>query len=185
MSGINEVKRAIDDYYKQILATVESRCRKFCSDMCIEAVKNRKTEPGAHNFTGNLLNSIVVCLYRDSKPRDAWYSSMVDGVTKAIRIKMRVRPHKKRYYFPTDYDGASGTKYSPPDIPISGRWGVDDAKDFFSSYKPSGDHLFDIVVAYTVEYADWIEQVRNTTGILRTKAFAERTGITYLKLVRK
>ena len=184
MSGIDHIKKGIKDYYKQILNTVEARCRKLCSQMCVEAVKNRRTAPGAPNFTGNLLNSIVICLYRESEPRDAWYSSMVDGVTKAIRIKMRERPRKKRYYFPVDYDGGKGTSYTPQPIPIEGRWGVDDAKAFFQSYRPPGGHIFDIVVAYTVEYSDWVENQRGTTGVLQTKAFAERAGITYLKLVR-
>ena len=44
--------------------------------------------------------------------------------------------------------------------------------------------LFDIVVAYPVEYASWVEKQRSTTGILQTYAYAERVGTTFLGLPR-
>ena len=49
----------------------------------------------------------------------------------------------------------------------------------------SGKNLFDIVVAYPVEYGNWVEMKRGTTGILRTYAHAEKVGVTYLKLEKK
>lgn len=178
----NGVNMTIAKYKQAILDEVESRCRKFCTDLCIQAVRERKTAPGAHDFTGNLITSIVVCLYRDGVARDAWYSAQYEK--KAIQIKMRHRPVKKRYYFPVDYSGEDGTTYTPAeDSPdVTGRYGVDDARAFFQQYKPMGRHLFDIVIAYPVEYANWVEMHRSTTGILQAYGWANRVGVNYLKL---
>lgn len=187
MAGTNTtiVREAIAGYRTKIFNEVESRCRKFCTELCQEAIKDRLNAPGAHDFTGNLITSIVVCLYKNGMAVDAWYASMY--LKKAIRIKMRHRPTKKRYYFVEDYSGEKGSTYTPPDDSpqVTGRFGVDDAKEFFQSYQPKGRNLFDIVVAYPVEYADWVESHRATTGILQTYAYAERVGVTYLKLPRK
>lgn len=186
MSGTNHriVHEALSLYRREIFHEIEKRCRKFCTDLCQEAIKDRQNADGAHDFTGNLITSIVVCLYQEGVALDAWYASMY--LKKAIRIKMRHRTRKRRYYFKEDYSGEKKTTYTPPaDGPqVSGRFGVDDAKEFFRSYKPSGHHLFDIVVAYPVEYAEWVETKRGTTGILRAYAYAEQVSITYLKLRR-
>ena len=45
--------------------------------------------------------------------------------------------------------------------------------------------MLDIVVAYPVEYGEWVEIKRSTTGIMQTYAHAEQVGVTYLKLIRK
>lgn len=187
MSGTNAqiIHNAIAKYRTDIFDEVETRCRKFCTELCQEAIRARKNAPGAHDFTGNLITSIVVCLYRDRIAQDAWYASMYEK--KAIRIKMRQRAVKKRYYFKTDYSGEQKTTYTPPDDSpqVNGRYGVDDAKEFFQSYRPKGKNLFDIVIAYPVEYAEWVEQHRATTGILRAYSFADNVGVTFLQLIRK
>lgn len=187
MSGTNSqiIRAAIAEYKTKIYEEVGNRCRKFCMDLCQEAIKDRRNTPGAHDFTGNLITSIVVCMYKDGVAQDAWYASMY--LQKAIRIKMRQRPVRKRYYFKQDYSGEAKTTYTPSeDSPkVSGRFGVDDAKEFFRSYRPPGKHLYDIVVAYPVEYAEWVEMHRSTTGILQTYAHAEQVGVQFLKLIRK
>ena len=177
MSATNQqiVRKGVDAYKKQIFDEVEKRCRKFCDALCQEAIVSRLTNERAHNFTGNLLNSIVVCLYRDKKPVYACYAA--DKVIKAIQVKMTSPKH---YHFKKDYDGAE-SNYSPT-IETNEGWGEEDARAFFQSYRPSGNNLFDIVVAYPTEYAEWVEIRRATTGILGTYAYAERMGVTWLKL---
>lgn len=174
--------RAIEDYKKKMFDTVEAQCRKYCAELCIQAISARKSAPGAHDFTGNLITSIVVCLYRDGVARDAWYSAQYER--KAIRIKMRQRPVKKRYFFPVDYSGDINATYTPPDDSpqVTGRYGVDDARAFFQQYKPRGKNLFDIVIAYPVEYAEWVEMHRSTTGIVKAYSWAGGVGVQYLKL---
>ena len=182
MSGTNAqiVRDAIAKYRTSIFNEVESRCRKFCTDLCQEAINARQNTDGSHNFTGNLLNSIVVCLYRDREPINAYYAAQY--VPKAIQVKMRARK-RKSYRFNPDYDGDKS--HYLPTVQTNGGWGEDDARDFFQNYTPKGKNLFDIVIAYPVEYANWIEIKRGTTGIMRAYSWSEQVSVQYLKLVRK
>ncbi len=156
---------------------MENELKKWCSRLLDAAIMARQRNPEAHNFTGNLLNSIVVCLYRNRKPVMAWYAA--DRVPKAIMPKMRKR-QRKRIFFKTDYDGEESAYL--PTVETNGGWGYEDAQEFFETYTPKGNYLFDIVVAYPVEYANWVQMHRATTGILNTWAYAERTGRTFLRL---
>lgn len=174
------IHNAIAEYRTKIFDEVENRCRKFCTDLCQEAIRARKNAPGAHNFTGNLINSIVVCLYRNREPINAYYAAQY--VPKAIQVKMRQRM-RKRYRFNPDYDGDKS--HYLPTVQTNGGWGEDDARHFFQDYVPKGKNLFDIVVAYPVEYGNWVEAQRSTTGILQAYSHAESVGVTYLKLIRK
>lgn len=178
MSGTNAqiVRNGIAAYRTRMFDEVEKRCRKFCTDLCQEAIKSRLTADGAHNFTGNLINSIVVCLYREHEPINAYYAAQY--VPKAIQVKMRQRT-RRRYSFKPDYDGDES--HYLPTIQTNGGWGEDDARRFFQQYIPQGKNLFDIVVAYPVEYANWIEINRGTTGIIQAYARAEQLGVHYLK----
>lgn len=182
MSATNKavIHKAFADYRKQILDEVEIRCRKFCTDLCQEAINARQNTEGAHNFTGNLLNSIVVCLYREREPINAYYAAQY--VPKAIQMKMRERK-RKSYRFNPDYDGDKS--HYLPTVQTNGGWGEDDARNFFQNYTPKGKNLFDIVIAYPVEYANWIEIKRGTTGIMRAYSWSEQVSVQYLKLVRK
>ena len=179
MDAINKAKvnSAIGNYWNEILNHVEGQCRTYCSQLCIEAVKARQSNPKAHNFTGNLLNSIVVCLYRQGRPVIAYFAARYTA--EAIQMKMKQRK-RRRYFFNPDYDGENSAYL--PTIQTNGGWGVDDAREFFNEYKPSGKNLFDIVVAYPVEYANWIEEQRQTTGIVNTYQYAENVGINFLKV---
>ena len=147
--------------------------------MCQEAIRARQESNGAHNFTGNLINSIVVCLYKNKEPINAYYAAQY--VPKAIQVKMRYRK-RKSYRFNPDYDGEKS--HYLPTVQTNGGWGEDDARRFFQSFVPGGKNLFDIVVAYPVEYGKWVEMKRGTTGILRTYEHAGQVGVTYLKLER-
>ena len=182
MPGTNAqiVHNAIANYRVAIFDAVEKRCRKFCTYLCQEAINARRNAEGAHNFTGNLLNSIVVCLYREKEPINAYYAAQY--VPKAIQVKMRKRT-RKHYRFNPDYDGDKS--HYLPEVQTNGGWGEDDARHFFQDYVPAGNNLFDIVVAYPVEYGKWVEQHRATTGILQSYAHAESVGVQYLKLIRK
>lgn len=181
MAGTNKqtLNQAFKDYRKYILDATEKELREWCYFLVNEAIKWRMRNPEAHNFTGNLLNSIVVCLYREKAPIVAFFSS--SQVPQAIHPKMSKRL-KRRYVFrPKDYDGASNSKYLP-EIETNRGWGRDDATKFFESYTPRGGNLFDIVVAYTVEYADWVNQQRGTTGIMQTWQEAKSTGMTFMEV---
>lgn len=138
--------------------------------------------PLAHDFTGNLLNSIVVCLYRERKPILAWYA--YESIDNAIAPKMTA---PKRYWFESDYQNTESAYHykSPAEVETDMGFGENDAKRFFMGYKPKGKNMFDIIVAYTTEYAEWVEMHRHTTGVLRAYENAGKIAITTLKLPRK
>lgn len=172
------INRAVDHYKNQvIIPKMEAELEKWCSHILDAAIMERQMNPNAHNFTGNLLNSIVVCLYRNRKPVMAWYAH--DRVPEAIMPKMKKRL-RKRVFFKRDYDGEPSAYL--PTVDTNGGWGYEDAQEFFESYTPNGNNLFDIVVAYTVEYANWVQIQRATTGILNTWNFVKRTGCTFMRL---
>lgn len=172
------IAKAVENYKNDvIIPAVEARLKSWCSQILDAAIMARQRNPNAHNFTGNLLNSIVVCLYKNREPVMAWYAH--DRVPEAIMPKMKKRL-RKRVFFKRDYD-CEESAYLPT-IDTNGGWGYDDAQEFFESYTPRGNNLFDVVVAYPVEYANWVQMERATTGILQSYQYTERTGMTFLKL---
>ena len=179
------IDKAFKGFEKQILSQTEERLKSWCYDLMVLAYKNRLSNPRAHDFTGNLINSIMVGLYRKGNPT---YVCIVGdrGVVKApITGKMRVRASQlgysaKMYRFKKDWSGRKSAYV--PTVNTDGGNGVRDASEFFRSYRPSGRNAFDVVVAYPVEYASWVEQERQTTGYLQTLADAKATGITFMEL---
>ena len=171
------VRQGIKAYKEEILKTVQFNAELFCDFLCEQAIKHRETAPGKHDFTGNLLNSIVVCLYKKNKPVYASYAA--ERVAKAIQVKMTA---PKKYSFKSDYEGAQS--YYNPTIKTDEGWGERDAAAFFRSYNPHNNSLFTIVVAYPVEYADWVEAMRATAGILNVYVEANNHGVQYLMLPR-
>ena len=132
------IQKAVENYKNQvIIPTMEAELKKWCSHILDAAIKARQKNPQAHNFTGNLLNSIVVCLYKNGRPIIAYFSS--DIVPEAIMPKMKKRL-RKRVFFKRDYDGEESAYL--PTIETNGGWGKDDAQEFFESYKPKGNNLF-------------------------------------------
>ena len=171
------INKAFKDFKKEIVEVTRAELNKWCWDILESAIRARENNPNAHDFTGNLLNSIVVCLYENGEPYVPYFAA--DLVPSAIRPKMKKRL-RKRVFFNPDYSGAKSAYL--PTIDTNGGWGRDDANKFFASYRPQGRNMFDIVVAYTVEYADWVDTQRKTTGFLETKKFALRTGVQFLQL---
>lgn len=172
------ITKAVEDYKNRvIIPTMEARLKSWCSQILDASLLARQRDPKAHNFTGNLLNSIVVCLYRNKEPVMAWFAS--DRVPEAIVPKMKKR-QRKRVFFSRDYDGTESAYL--PTVETNGGWGKDDAQNFFENYVPKGNNLFDVVIAYPVEYADWVQMHRATTGILNAYQYVERTGMRFMKL---
>lgn len=175
MSGISpqQAAKVVAAYKVAVMDEIEKRCKSYCDELCRRAIENRQEAPGKHNFTGNLITSIVTCVYREHKPVYACYAG--DSLPTPIQVKMTA---PRRYHFDYDYQGDSSNYKAT--VKTNEGWGQDDAVEFFQSYRPDGKHIFDIVVAYPVEYAQFIEDERHTTGILQTYADAKRLGVTYL-----
>lgn len=178
MSGIStQIHKAMEEFLLGIEKNLEKRCRFICEELLDEAIKNREESKGKHDFTGNFLNSIVVCLYKKGVPLVA-YSAAEKVGKKPIQRKMSAV--KKLYVFKKDYEEKKG-QYKPEQYTDMG-YGNVDAMLFFQHYRPKGGFLFDIVVAYPVEYASFIEIKRRTAGYFKTKEDAKNIAITYLTI---
>lgn len=177
MKGLD---KTFKNFEKQIMDVGRDRLKLWCKDLVKAAVKMRLEDPKAHNFTGNLLNSIVVCLYENSKPLEAFHAAEDGRVKSAIMPKMTARERPYSFFNSGDYEGNRSVYKA--EISTDGGWGIDDAKEFFLSFKPEGRNSFDVVVAYPVEYGNWVQMQRNTTGFLETLAYAEKTAIKFLEI---
>ena len=178
MSGINSmIKSAFSEFKSDIENSIEQNCKTFCEALVKKAIQERESAKGKHNITGNLINSIVVCLYKKSKPVIAYYSS--SSLPHPIARKMTTSHGK--YTFDKTWDGKDDYEFKPQRDTDEG-FGQEDAEEFFSSYRPNGNNMFDIVVAYPVEYADFIETTRGTAGFMRTLQYADEIGIKFLQI---
>lgn len=177
MRGLDAAFRRFE---KQIRDVGRQRIEKWCMDLVTTAVKMRLGDPKAHNFTGNLLNSIVVCMYENSSPYKAFYAADDGRVHNAIMPKMTARSRPYSFVKSGDYEGRPS--HYTATVETDRGWGIDDAKEFFASFKPDGRNMFDVVVAYPVEYADWVQMQRNTTGYLETLGYAKKTAVKFLQI---
>ena len=165
MEGWNVVQNKIQ---AQLSAILRQRVLAFAKTFLQVAFSNRAHGDG-HNFTGNLINSILVAVYENGNPVKALFAGKEFNLKPAIQGKMTTtqRGHSKKYRFMPDYDGSMST--FDADVKTNKGRGIDDAIKFVNTYKPSGRDMFHIVVAIPVEYADYI----TTTGFDETVAFAE------------
>lgn len=173
----DEIENAYAGFRKEIDEFVSGQVYVFARDLVTQAIIERQSAPGSHNFTGNLLNSIVVCVYKNGAPEVAYYPSEY-GVAKAIRFKMS---GPKVYHFKHDYDGDESS-YEAMTKTNQG-WGEDDARNFFREYNPGNKSRYCIVVAYTTEYASFVDSYRHTTGFTGTYSYAKHNGWRILKLL--
>ena len=162
---------------EELMKKIEVNVYQLGYDLLRRAISFRWNHPDAHNITGNLLNSIIVGLYREGKPLYAYYSG--NAVHRAKYKKMSYRT-KRPYHFYVDYQGDEA--WYLPEVFTNKGWGFDDALNFFAKWKPKNKKGFEIVVAYTTEYANFVENERSTTGILETRRFVENTAVSFLKL---
>ena len=172
--------RAFAKFEKQIRDKVRERLSQWCAELIEKAVYFRLGDYNAHNFTGNLLNSIMVGLYEDGKPVRAWYSSEDGRVRSAIMGKMTRR--EKPYSFAKGGDYEGRPSWYKATVPTNQGKGEDDARAFFNEYKPEEKKTFNVVVAYTVEYADWVEITRQTTGYMIMRQYAKSSGVKFMEL---
>lgn len=158
-----------------MIRDIELKVQSYAYTLLVEAMVDRQTAPGKHNFTGNLLNSIVVAVYKNGKPDTAYFAS--NHVKGAIHAKMTSPNH---YHFEVDYDGAE-SDYDP-EVETDKGYGAKDAKDFFEEYKPQNPGNYTIVLAYPTEYASYVEAERHTTGFARMYEFIQKTAKGYIGL---
>lgn len=166
-----EVAAAFKEWKAEQEQNVDGQVMVFAWTLASQAITERQKAPGKHNFTGNLLNSIAVCIYKDGAPDRLCIAGEWYRIPKATHKKMTA---PKKYHFKQDYDGAE-SNYKP-EIETNQGWGVDDAREFFRSFNPGNKAKYWIVVAYPTEYASFVEQARHTTGIYGVHYYAKKRG---------
>ena len=163
---------------EEIMKKIEVNVYQLGYDLLRRAISLRVNHPDAHNITGNLLNSIVVCIYRDNQPRIAYFTEDFN-IKKAVMKKMSERKRKKYNIYP-DYEGGHSTY--KPEVRTNKGWGIDDARKFAHSYRPNSGSAFDIVVCYPVEYATFVDNERQSTGIAETYTDAKSFALHFLQM---
>ena len=173
------VNKAFKEFAKEIEEASMKWVREYARSIVYKAIEFRLNDQAAHNFTGNLLNSIVAAVYYNKEFKDAFFSGET-GIRQPRYYEMTAS-HKGNghYHFKIDYEGKE-SNYTA-DIETLRRKGLDDAYEFISTYTPSIKG-FVIVVAYTTDYATFVEQQRKTTGFLSTFRYANKVATQMFQL---
>ena len=155
----------------------------YAQSILYKAIDFRRNSPIGHDYTGNLLNSIVCAVYLDKKFKRAFFSGE-SGIRQPRYYEMTASHNGNgRYFFEIDYSGKRS--WYKAEVETLRRKGLDDAYEFLSTYNPDKDGFL-VVLAYTTEYANFIEQIRpTTTGYLNTRKYAEKLGMVYFQLPTK
>lgn len=189
MAGRNTmvIKKAFEGYAEHIDKVTYNALDKWCQEILRSAIQFRLREPEGHNFTGNLINSICVVLYRRSKGTKKSYFAY-DSLKLPIRSELsgmtsRGTYRRNRIWFRPDWSGEQSVLKGSKLIPTDKSWGQNDAVQFANYWTPSNPSCdFVICVAYTSEYASFVEHERNTTGILQTESFVGHSAIEWVGL---
>lgn len=168
MTNKQVIKQAFQKFQNQIDDEVQRETVLLAQNLVYRAIQEREKNPRKHDFTGNLLNSIVSAVYKDKNFVKAFFSG--ETGLKSPRYYEMTASHG-RYHFKIDYEGRESN--FNPEIETLRRKGLDDAYEFVSTYSPDTNG-FVVVVAYTTDYADFVEQQNATTGFLSTFKYADR-----------
>lgn len=151
----------------------------FAQNIIYKAIEYRRKNPAKHDYTGNLLNSIVAAVYQNKELKKAIFSGET-GIRQPRYYEMTASHNGNgHYHFEVDYEGKR-SNYSAT-IETLRRKGMDDAYEFISTYTPNING-FVVVVAYTTDYADFVEMQRGTTGYLSTFKYAKKVATQMFQL---
>lgn len=170
------IRAAFKKWEKEIEEVAQKEIENFAQNLIYEAIKQRQQNPEKHDFTGNLLNSIVAAVYYKKDLKKAFFSGET-GIRQPRYYEMTAS--HGRYHFKIDYEGKESNYV--PDIETLRRRGIEDAYEFISTYRPDTSG-FVIVVAYTTDYASWVEQERQTTGFVNTSQYAKNVAMKMFEL---
>lgn len=176
------VNKAFKEFAKEIEEASLKWVREYARSIVYKAIEFRLNDQAAHNFTGNLLNSIVAAVYYNKEFKDAFFSGET-GIRQPRYYEMTASHNGNgHYHFKIDYSGKE-SDYTA-NVETLRRKGIDDAYEFVSTYQPKINGYL-VVVAYTTEYASFVDMVRHTTGYLKTFEYADELGHNYFLLPNK
>lgn len=187
MAGLSSQNRkVIENAFKDfrmntIPVETIKQLKLICQNILVSAIRYRLelSHSKGHDYTGNLINSIVVVLYQDGEIADVWSAGEHGQIKKPICRKMTAR--KKAYYYSNDYSNTR-SKYRA-EVPTNRGVADEDIQAFLNSNTPSVQEGFCVAVAYTVEYAGWVEIERGTTGYVQTYYNAKKLFNKSFKLI--
>lgn len=183
------IKQAFNEFKRETMANeIYNYLDNICQNLLLQAViDNRRRNPKAHQFTGNLINSIVIILYDKNEGIQSNYFAY-DLLKSPIRKEMSAKNtrggmRKNAVHFRPDWQNTPHSKYTP-EVVTDESYGPNDAKSFAASWQPTLKTDFEICVAYTSEYAEWVELNRQTTGFLNSMRYAKQvmTGFGFKKI---
>lgn len=185
MAGNNKsvTEKAFKDFENGVMREeMTKQISLHCMNILISAIRNRLSlsHRVGHDYTGNLINSIVVVLYQDGEIADMWTAGSDGQVKKPKFRKMTAR--KRMYVYSNDYSNSS-SRYRA-EVPTNRGVADEDIENFLNTNTPSIQKGFCVTVAYTVEYAEWVEIERGTTGYLKTLHGAKKEFLRSFKLLK-
>lgn len=184
MAGTNiaVIKNAFKEFEMVMHGEIIKRLNLHCQNLLVSAIRNRLSlsHSEGHDYTGNLINSIVVVLYQDGEIADIWSAGEQGQIRKPKFRKMSAR--KRMYVYSNDYSNVS-SRYRA-EVPTNRGMADEDVQNFLNTNTPSVQNGYCVTVAYTVEYAEWVEIERGTTGIEQTKRNAYKQFIQSFKLLK-
>lgn len=168
-----ELKLALERYKQtEMHEIVKNELDIFCARMLLDAViRNREGNPKAHQYTGNLINSIVVILFDKLDGVQTNYFAS-DRLQAPIRKEMTAKTYRgtqrqRRIHFRPDWQGRPESSYLPT-VVTDESLGPNDARAFAAAWTPTTKKDFEICVAYTSEYASWVEDHRKSIGYVNS-----------------
>lgn len=174
MADINKkmIEQAFRNFGTEMHNEIIKQLSLICQNILVDAIRNRLrlSHSQGHDYTGNLINSIVVILYQDGEIADIWSAGEQGQVRKPKFRKMSAR--KKMYVYSNDYSMTS-SRYRAT-VPTNRGFADEDVQTFINTNTPDIQNGYCVTVAYTVEYAEWVEMERGTTGYLKTKNNARK-----------
>jgi len=182
-NNISVIENAFREFEsKTVIPEMLKRISLHCQNLLVSALRNRLSlsHRTGHDYTGNLINSIVVVLYQDGEIADIWAAGDQGQIRKPKFRKMTAR--KKWYVYSNDYSNTS-SRYRA-EVPTNRGFADEDIQNFLNSNRPSIQKGFCVTVAYTVEYAEWVEIERGTTGIMKTQNDARKQFLQSFKLLK-
>lgn len=187
--------KQIQEYMKQWYADAYKQMQRTCLRILKRAVTERRDAPNAHDFTGNLLNSIAVALLcspevvkavsgaetiqvltaqKDANQKPAEYTGIGfrHGGGGLHDMNNDAKPMQQGYYYlyEWDYEGAN-SEYRKGRKPAEAEGGagyMSSIGEWKNSLQIKSGNMFEVHLGYTAPYAEWVELHRKTVGAMVT-----------------
>lgn len=176
MEGLDQIEQKIMEKLRKQL---RERVEKYAGHLYKKAVDSRLSAKGAHDFTGNLLASIIVIVCEDATPYKQY------DLNHPFGRRLRRPSHPKmsapgKYHFEEDYENRESNFKA--EVKTDKGFGLQDAQKFFDSFRGDSQYMFEVFLAYPVEYAEYVDNYTGTVGFVETKDWGENSGLKILKI---